>query len=176
MQGAKWENRYRTTVVCVDGYEDSILSGRLYNPYLPNGEVFHSTMEFLKKVESLLDQMKFPQSFSENRVFRDAPEVRLNGIQTDEPKAGTLGTFSVRVIFRQNSSWQGNIVWQEEKQDASFRSVLELLLLIDSAITAVTAEEEKNNVETQSTAFSYGCKPYEAPLSEPRGGEGVARA
>jgi len=171
VQGARWENRYRTTVVCVDHYENSVLSGRLYNPYLPNGEEFHSTIEFLKKAESLLDQIKSPQPFSENRVFWDAPEVRLKGMSNDEPKDGMLGTFLIRVIFRQNSSWQGNVSWQEGRKDASFRSVLELLLLIDSAITVARDEEQQKNAETQTSAFSYGLQPYEASSGPPNGEE-----
>ena len=46
MQGGAWGNEYRTTIVCVDEYQDSVLSGRLYHPYLPEGDSFHSLMEF----------------------------------------------------------------------------------------------------------------------------------
>ena len=34
VEGKMWGNEYRTTVVCVDAYEDGVLSGRLYNPAL----------------------------------------------------------------------------------------------------------------------------------------------
>ena len=45
----------------------------------------------------------------------------------------------VRVIFRQNASWQGSVSWLEGRRDESFRSVLELLMLLNSAL-----EQEKN--------------------------------
>ena len=64
MQGGAWGNEYRTTIVCVDEYQDSVLSGRLYHPYLPEGDSFHSLMEFFRKMEDLLDGMQFPQSFT----------------------------------------------------------------------------------------------------------------
>ena len=57
MSGIMWENQYRMTTVCIDDYENGVMSGRLYNPYLPEGDSFHSTMEFLKKMESMLDGM-----------------------------------------------------------------------------------------------------------------------
>ncbi len=33
MQNRAWGNECRMTLVCVDDYQDSILRGRLYNPY-----------------------------------------------------------------------------------------------------------------------------------------------
>jgi len=47
-----------------------------------------------------------------------------------------VATFRLRVIFRQHTSWQGTLLWQDERQEESFRSVLELIHLIDSALTA----------------------------------------
>jgi len=48
---------------------------------------------------------------------------------------GEQETFDVKILFRQNASWQGSVVWLEQKQEQSFRSVLELILLFDSALT-----------------------------------------
>ena len=47
---------------------------------------------------------------------------------------GELATFAVRIIFRQNASWQGSVVWLEGEREESFRSALELVLLMDSAL------------------------------------------
>jgi hypothetical protein len=44
----------------------------------------------------------------------------------------------VRVLFRQNASWQGSLTWLEEGKEESFRSVLELLLLMHSALDPET--------------------------------------
>jgi hypothetical protein len=38
------------------------------------------------------------------------------------------------VLFRQNASWQGSITWMEGKQEQSFRSALELIFLMNSAL------------------------------------------
>ena len=55
---------------------------------------------------------------------------------------GKKGTFIVQVQYRQNATWQGQVVWAEENRKEYFRSALELLKLIDSAMGA---QEEKES-------------------------------
>ena len=132
-----WGNAYRTTVVCVDEYEGRILRGRIYNPHLPEGAVFRSTVDFLLRMEDLLDDMRFPQSFSAVRTFR-AAERMTPPAEPPGRQEGRCATFAVRVLFRQNASWQGSLTWLEEDREESFRSVLELLLLMHSALEPET--------------------------------------
>ena len=47
----------------------------------------------------------------------------------------TKGTFEISVKFMQNSTWQGQIHWVEKDQKQSFRSALEMLKLMDEALT-----------------------------------------
>lgn len=132
---------YKTSLICIDNYHDRILSGRICNAYL-NAEVpFHSTMEFIREMDALLQELQFPQSTSANRVFLSAQEHRVKtytATSANEVK-GRLATFSLRIMFRQNSSWQGSLSWMEGNREESFRSVLELLLLIDNAIDRAVA-------------------------------------
>lgn len=46
------------------------------------------------------------------------------------PKA----VFVVRIHFRRNSTWQGTITWTDSKRTQNFRSALELIRLMDSAL------------------------------------------
>ena len=134
MQGKAWGNEYRTTVVCVDTYESGVIAGRLYNPYLHEGICFHNVMEFLLKMEDLLDQMRFPQSFTAARSFSPPPRQVAASPPDESPREGKRATFAVRVLFRQNASWQGSVSWLEGGKEESFRSALELLLLMNSAL------------------------------------------
>ena len=129
------ENQFRTTMVCVDNYERESLSGRLYNPYMETEIHFHSTMDFIKHMNKLLETMNFPQSFVTNRVFRPIPEASIVKPPMDTMKKGEIATFALKVLFRQNASWQGTIMWLEEKQEETFRSTMELLFLMDSALS-----------------------------------------
>lgn len=135
-----WADEGRKHLVCVDSYDDGILKGRFYHPY-GDAETFGSLSQFLLKMEEILDQMQMPQSYTSPRKF--------SMLLRDEDKAfsaparrGSRATFELKVIFRQHSSWQGVIVWREQKTEHSFRSVLELVILMDSALRSL--EESRN--------------------------------
>ena len=128
-------NEYRTTVICVDDYTNGVPSGRLYNPFWEEGVCFSSTVDFLQKMESLLDGMDFPQAFTVKRSFGPIKPMASYPAEEGVP-GGARGTFFMKVLFRQNSSWQGSVVWLEGKREESFRSVLELIFLMDGALTA----------------------------------------
>lgn len=49
-------------------------------------------------------------------------------------KRKNTGTFVIKILDRQNATWQGSISWVEEHREQYFRSALELLKLIDGAI------------------------------------------
>ncbi len=49
-------------------------------------------------------------------------------------------TFIIQVKGTENGTWQGTVDWVEEKEKIAFRSVLELIRLMDSAISI---QEEK---------------------------------
>lgn len=54
------------------------------------------------------------------------------------------GTFIVHVRYRQNATWQGDVIWAEKNERQGFRSALELLKLIDSALDGEEGEEAEN--------------------------------
>lgn len=128
-----WGEEYRTTLVCVDSYEQGVPRGRFYNPYMPKEKSFHSLTHFLQEMDGTLDAMDFPRAFTATRTF--APTPRLDtGPPGEETRTGQKATFTIRILFRQNASWQGSITWLEGKREQSFRSVLELILLMGSAL------------------------------------------
>ena len=136
MSAKMWGNGYRTTTICIDSYEKSIPVGRFYNQYCPDGVSFHGVIDFLKNMEAVLDENNAPQSFSAKRSFVGTPAASVSVPSGEFINRGKVATFTTKVLFRQNASWQGSISWLEGQREAPFRSVLELLLLIDSAINA----------------------------------------
>jgi hypothetical protein len=135
MTDRAWGAEYRTTIVCIDSHENRIPQGRFYNPYLPEGVAFCGLTQFLMKMEDSLNQMDFPRSFTAVRSFAPMPEYPAESPDT-VCQTGKLATFSIRILFRQNASWQGLITWMEGRREQSFRSVLELTFLIDSALSS----------------------------------------
>ena len=43
-------------------------------------------------------------------------------------------TFVVHIIDQENATWQGQVTWLERKETMSFRSLLELIRLMDGAV------------------------------------------
>ncbi|MET0015688.1 hypothetical protein [Oscillibacter sp.] len=126
------ENQYRDTLVCIDSCADGVYTGRLINLGLPKPIMFHGVMQFLLEVEELLDDMRFPEPFVQTRSFAMTAKPPANTAQ--DTAHGCLATFNLRVLFRQNASWQGSVQWLEGRQEESFRSALELLLLMNSTM------------------------------------------
>ena len=52
----------------------------------------------------------------------------------EEPLGGKRDTFVVRVLCRQNNTWQGEVLWAEQNERQYFRSALELVKLMDSVM------------------------------------------
>ena len=54
--------------------------------------------------------------------------------QDSKNLVGHKASFIVRVTSRQNATWQGSISWTERGVTKHFRSAVELIKLIDSAL------------------------------------------
>jgi hypothetical protein len=135
MSAKMWENGYQTTMICIDSYDQHIPEGRFYNQYCPDGISFHGAIDLLKKIETILNENKAVQSFSAVRSFAEKPAASVLTTSGEVNCQGKVATFVTKVLFRQNASWQGSVSWLEGQREEAFRSVLELLFLIDSAIS-----------------------------------------
>ncbi len=51
-----------------------------------------------------------------------------------QEKRREMGTFVIHVQNYENFTWQGEVVWADHNKVQKFRSTLELLKLIDSAL------------------------------------------
>ena len=130
-----WASENRRLTVCIDSYENSVMKGRILNA---NQEIapFESLVQFLLGVETFLEAPQMPQSYTSLRRFSDLLPMTGGTAVSNYVGKGAKATFELQVLFRQHSSWQGVVIWRERKMEQSFRSVLELLFLMDSAAMA----------------------------------------
>jgi hypothetical protein len=119
---------------CIDACKDGVPSGKIYTANSTNGQIFKCLFEMLNIAQEYLDSVNFPQSFSEMRHFVPRREKVSEKSKSGNNRKGGLATFAVKVLFRQNASWQGSVSWIEGGTEESFRSVLELIFLLNSAI------------------------------------------
>ena len=124
---------YWVTMVCIDSYENSVPRGRFFNPFLESPQEFNSLAEFLVMMECTLDAMQLPQAYAASRTFGPSP-VYFPGEPVKMINRGDKSTFSLSIRYRQHNSWQGTLSWLESGKKQSFRSVLELIILMDSAM------------------------------------------
>lgn len=116
---------YRTITVCVDGCDNGELRGRVCTLRCPGGWAFFSLVQLLRMLEA---------AGEDDAPFTGPPEQRSGGPPAPEREKGLLATFSLRILFRQNATWQGYVTWQEGGVEQDFRSALELIFLMSSAL------------------------------------------
>ena len=132
----------RVVIVYVDSYDNSVPVGRFRLAASQNIQTFQSLSQLLLKINNELEAAQFPQAFDELRKFHDPKALPVSPPETAEIPTGDAATFTIRILFRQNASWQGTITWLEGKQEQSFRSVLELIFLMDNALEFANAPQE----------------------------------
>lgn len=122
--------------VRVVSYEDGCIKGLLASSECPDETEFFGAIPLIIAMEKIMDSTNTPQRGEEPRNFAISAEKKASA-KAEKRLARTgavLGTFQIYVLFRQNATWQGRLIWVEENMEASFRSVLELLRLLDSAL------------------------------------------
>ena len=137
--------------ICADSKKNEDYSGRLYHCCSEKPIRFENTLQMIKRMEELYDMLNNPQASTQARCFTEKKKkVRREAAEvTDKRKnwgqKGMLGTFVVRVQYRQNATWQGQVTWAEGQETRAFRSALELLKLIDNALDVEDNTEQRED-------------------------------
>jgi len=128
--------------VCTDRVCNGEISGRLYHRYSKEPIKFANVIELIKEMEGLYDAIGFPQASTKTRSFAEEPE-RGENIKRPESvmhpeeviaNTGLLGTFIVHARFRQNSTWQGELYYMEQKESFTFLDILDFIKVIDNSL------------------------------------------
>ena len=137
--------------VCVNGGQGGDYRGVYWDQYHTEAHPFISSMDLIWKLDSHFDELNFPQRSTVPRSFYPVKAEAVNHIKRLErvrvmsdidEKRGEQATFIVQVKYRQNSTWQGQVVWAEENKKVYFRSALELLKLMDGALSRGGFEDD----------------------------------
>lgn len=139
----------RCMILYIESATDMDLQGMLDNCYLDKPIPFNHIMEMIFMADSILDQFEYPKATVNYRSNKRTKQTivpldeRLayqkrvyNRIQPMKSKLQHLDKrkhFVVNILFRQNASWQGELVVLEKRKVISktkFRSIYELLRLI----------------------------------------------
>ena len=124
----------RIVRIYVDSCDGGIPSGYFHIASSEEATPFHGLCQLIIAINNALDQENFPQSFHELRKFHFPSRPSDKAAASLIHRSGKIATFSMRILFRQNASWQGSLNWVEGQQEEYFRSVLELMVLLDNAL------------------------------------------
>lgn len=140
---------------CVNSFDNRGMQGELYHSYSREPFKYDDIVEMLQMMDVLYDTLQFPMSSTETRSFfmkrKKITQKGMAKIMKDESllgKRGEKGTFIIQVQYRQNSTWQGKIVWVEENRTQHFRSALELIKLMDGALSE-GAKSDSDDLEEE---------------------------
>lgn len=134
--------------ICIDSVNHREGKGRLYHCYSREAVPFENEFQLIAKMDDLFEHINYPQAAMKSRQFiekentKTQEAVRVMDKDVVINQSGDQATFIVHVQYRQNATWQGQVVWAEKKITKNFRSALELLKLIDNALDESGIEEE----------------------------------
>lgn len=131
-------------LVRVDSYENGMMNGRMYCPYLKKGIVFHDFVDLVDKMDRVFDMMDYPRASVEYRSFpggarkkkKDDIAARLDDEPLEED-GGVGNLFVVHVQMRNNADWQGNFSLAGRQETTKrFKSTMELTKFLDGHLSA----------------------------------------
>lgn len=141
-------------VLCADGQpQHGIFRGRLYHGYHDGAIEVTSFLEMAQVMEQLFNDLQFPRPAVKDRTFFEEDAKAGDGRKKEKERImsdkelltqhGELGTFIIRVQQRQAGTWQGRVTWVDQNKTIRFRSIFELIKLIESGIIAEHPELEE---------------------------------
>ena len=104
---------------------------------------FPDSATLVIEMERFYDAIGYPQAATKTRKFMERKGGRIpakehmaviSDGQALMQLRGNLATFLVGVTSRQNASWQGEVVWMEQKIRKHFCSDMELVVFVDDAV------------------------------------------
>lgn len=129
--------------ICAD-YDGDAFVYRLYHCLTDTPIVSGELGYLFLRVDDAFGRTRCPQAAVSERSFREysAEPTQPTNEERTLPMCehdltncrGEKGTFVVHVQYRQNATWQGTVVWADKNKTQRFRSALELMKLIDSAL------------------------------------------
>ncbi len=129
----------RTYLIHVNSYDQKTPAGKYYNWCGEEMGQFQGMAQLILQLEQNMNEESDTRQI--HKVVSLYPSVgccrsERYGNASSEwwIQKGQKATFSIQISFRCNASWQGTVIWMEKQIKKKFRSVLELMILMDAAL------------------------------------------
>jgi hypothetical protein len=152
--------RARDFKVTVHSRSGANVQGRVEHVTSREIEQFDSFLELTSLVTGKLEELDLVRPSTEIRAFHKlhalgGREGRVNILRdhyvkekTAEEQVGSCSNFLIRILLRQNATWQGEVHWLDTDKVVRFRSLLEMVMLMQEAMD--TSGEPKVEYEFRS--------------------------
>lgn len=114
--------RTNDAILFVQSYRDGELSGQLIHPR--GGEL--KEIRSIPQLILILDEILLQEDGLINYHTFD---------QTGYEKIRRIATIRIQILFREHYTWQGCVQWEEQRKEVTFRSVLELIQILDEILS-----------------------------------------
>lgn len=142
----------KTCQIAVNSYEKGCVAGTVQNAFINYLEEFKGTFDLADAMVHLIEVgIKKDESGGQKVISEKTWEAYRLG--------GRKATFLVKVLFREHSTWQGVICWRETGEKQAFRSFMEMMILMVSAVESVIKEdgcEDRCTIENDKRALMQG--------------------
>ena len=131
--------------LCVNETDHGEIKGELYHCYTKEPVLFSNVIELLTAAETLFDTLRFPEASTRTRRFVGVEETQMPTARppkvVDQTEViehrGKIASFILCVQFRQNSTWQGEVIWLERGIRKRFSNTLNFIKILDSVINII---------------------------------------
>ena len=129
----------RTCQVAVNSYDSGLLEGSVQNAFINHLEEFKGTIGLADAMVHL-----FEVGIGRSASGIAPGECKIISEETwgTYRKGGRKATFVIKILYREHSTWQGVICWRETGEKQAFRSFLEMIILMASALESGRRENE----------------------------------
>lgn len=125
-------------------FSDNKPYGEFRHLYMDTVQTFYTVSELIYRLELLMEETNSPSAdFLCRKEWSTKPNKTTVG-QSRKHNSSLLGQLSfsgldkpgeqflLHIRYRQNATWQGDIRWLNKKKTFSFRSALELLMVLET--------------------------------------------
>ena len=137
--------RYIYFTISLSPCKNENIIGYLYCPYLKNSVGFHDLTELILTMDQIMQDCHVPKCNVRYRTFNIRHRKMMNQLEYKTIDSqiieenlktsfmnleNTKNNFLVKIMYRQNYSWQGEITWIQKNKTKMFRSALEFLHIL----------------------------------------------
>lgn len=128
-----------TCQIAVNSNERGLIAGSVQNAFINHMEDFKGTIGL---ADAMVHLFEVGIGEGDSEMIPGEGKIISEETWNAYRKGGKKATFVVKILYREHSTWQGRICWRESGESRAFRSFLEMIILMASALQIGDGEIE----------------------------------